>query len=231
MESEPDLMNDFVQKIQVRRRALLTTHERNLQSHFVLHSLNRFGLPLILQEKDRFPYKPEICQAFEDKVLGPISSGQAAEDFVPVVSQLLRRAPELVIKFKNMTKTLGHLSERRRRRLVIDQLSVPRSHPPHTSPGSSALEAFSIEESSDASLSEDEDEPGRGVQSSQNGHHENVQKLLVLPDIDIPPRLRKETPRQMAESCKLMEHQKVCLTWLVRQEEDKHKKGGLLAGM
>lgn len=194
MESEPDLMNDFVQKIQ-----------------------------------DRFPYKPEICQAFEDKVLGPISSGQAAEDFVPLVSHLLRRAPELVIKFKNMTKTLSHLSEHRRRRLVTDQPSVPRSHPPPISSGSSALKAFSIEESSDASLSEDEDEPGLGVQSSQNDHHENVQKLLVLPDIDVPPQLRKETPRQMAESCKLMEHQKVCLTWLVRQEEDKHKKGGLLA--
>lgn len=197
----------------------------------MLHSLNRFGLPLILQEKDRFPYKTEICQAFEDKVLGPISSGQAAEDFIPLVSHLLRRAPELVIKFKNMAKTLSRLSGHRRRRVVTDQLSVPRSHPPHISPGSSALEALSIQESSDASLSEDEGVPGLGVHSSQNDHHENVQKLLVLPDIDIPPRLRKQTPRQMADSCKLMEHQKVCLTWLVRQEEDKHKRGGLLAGM
>ncbi|ROW02910.1 hypothetical protein VSDG_01773 [Cytospora chrysosperma] len=128
-----------------------------------------------------------------------------------------------------MAKTLSRLSGHRRRRVVTDQLSVPRSHPPHISPGSSASEAFSIQESSDASLSEDEGVPGLGVQSSQNDHHENVQKLLVLPDIDIPPRLRKQTPRQMADSCKLMEHQKVCLTWLVRQEEDKHKKGGLLA--
>lgn len=191
-------------------------------------------------KKYRFPYKPEVCQAFEDKVLGPISSGQAAEDFIPFVSKLLKRAPELVLKFKNMTETLNHLSVHRQRCLAADRLLVPRSHPPHVSPGSSALEPFSVEDNSHPDLSEDNDvsNPSEddkfsclGVQSAQKDHHENLQKLLVLPDIDIPPHLRRETPRQMAASCRLMEHQKVCLTWLLRQEEDKYKQGGLLAGI
>ncbi|ROW15882.1 hypothetical protein VPNG_02557 [Cytospora leucostoma] len=65
------------------------------------------------------------------------------------------------------------------------------------------------------------------IRSAQMGHHEDVQKLLILPEIDIPRERRKQTPRGM--SCQLMEHQKVCLTWLLQQEEDKHKKGGLLA--
>ncbi|KUI52740.1 hypothetical protein VP1G_00051 [Cytospora mali] len=33
----------------------------------------------------------------------------------------------------------------------------------------------------------------------------------------------------MSGSCRLMEHQKVCLTWLSNQENDGHKKGGILA--
>ncbi|KAI8960796.1 SNF2 family N-terminal domain-containing protein [Daldinia sp. FL1419] len=54
-----------------------------------------------------------------------------------------------------------------------------------------------------------------------------IQNLLTMPEIDIPPEQRKGTPAAM--SCTLMEHQKVCLTWLVQQEEDVHKKGGILA--
>ncbi len=56
----------------------------------------------------------------------------------------------------------------------------------------------------------------------------DMQKLLTLPEIDIPPELRRQTPREMA--CTLMEHQKISLTWLIQQEQDSHKKGGLLAG-
>lgn len=34
----------------------------------------------------------------------------------------------------------------------------------------------------------------------------------------------------MQMSCTLMEHQKIGLTWLIEQEMDSKKKGGLLAG-
>ncbi|KAI0109821.1 SNF2 family N-terminal domain-containing protein [Daldinia grandis] len=54
-----------------------------------------------------------------------------------------------------------------------------------------------------------------------------IQNFLTMPEIDISPEQRKSTPASM--SCTLMEHQKVCLTWLIQQEEDVHKKGGILA--
>ncbi|KAI1660707.1 SNF2 family N-terminal domain-containing protein [Daldinia decipiens] len=54
-----------------------------------------------------------------------------------------------------------------------------------------------------------------------------IQNFLTMPEIDISPEQRKSTPASM--SCTLMEHQKVCLTWLIQQEEDIHKKGGILA--
>ena len=56
----------------------------------------------------------------------------------------------------------------------------------------------------------------------------DIENLLSLPKIDIPKDQRKQTSPAM--SCELLEHQKVCLTWLIRQEQDPHKKGGLLAG-
>lgn len=58
---------------------------------------------------------------------------------------------------------------------------------------------------------------------------DDIRKLLKMPEIEIPPEQRSNTPREM--SCKLMEHQKVALKWLKDQEKDRHKRGGLLAGM
>jgi hypothetical protein len=57
---------------------------------------------------------------------------------------------------------------------------------------------------------------------------EEIKKLVenIRPDEDLPPELRKGTPAQM--QCALLEHQKLGLTWLIRQEES-HNKGGILA--
>jgi SNF2-related domain len=57
---------------------------------------------------------------------------------------------------------------------------------------------------------------------------EEIKKLLenIRPDEDLPPELRKGTPEAMA--CVLLEHQKLGLTWLTRQEEG-NNKGGILA--
>ncbi|KAI1386073.1 uncharacterized protein F4822DRAFT_304802 [Hypoxylon trugodes] len=65
-------------------------------------------------------------------------------------------------------------------------------------------------------------EPERTEESKKQ-----MQRLLKLPEIDIPREQRKPTPAAM--SCMLMEHQRVALTWLMQQEEDDHKKGGILA--
>lgn len=67
------------------------------------------------------------------------------------------------------------------------------------------------------------------LQKAQVTERKHIRKLLVLPAIDIPREERRKTP--VAMSCTLMEHQKVCLTWLIEQEETRHKRGGLLAGM
>lgn len=57
---------------------------------------------------------------------------------------------------------------------------------------------------------------------------QDVQSLLAIPSIDIPPHERKQTPIQLQYP--LYEYQKVCLTWLVQQEEDDTKRGSILAG-
>lgn len=62
-----------------------------------------------------------------------------------------------------------------------------------------------------------------------DGRRDDVQNLLVLSEVDIPPNQRKHTPKQM--SCDLTEHQRIGLTWLLEQEKDRKKKGGLLAGL
>lgn len=61
-----------------------------------------------------------------------------------------------------------------------------------------------------------------------DGGQDDVQNLLVLSEVNIPPSQRKQTPKQM--SCDLTEHQRIGLTWLLEQEKDRNKKGGLLAG-
>ncbi|KAI1410249.1 hypothetical protein F5Y13DRAFT_202377 [Hypoxylon sp. FL1857] len=45
--------------------------------------------------------------------------------------------------------------------------------------------------------------------------------------IDIPPDKRASKPHAL--SCELLEHQKVGLTWLMQQEDDPNKRGGILA--
>jgi SNF2 family DNA or RNA helicase len=57
---------------------------------------------------------------------------------------------------------------------------------------------------------------------------EEIQKLVenIRPDEDLPPEFRKGTPEEM--SVVLLEHQKLGLSWLTRQEEG-NNKGGILA--
>lgn len=68
-----------------------------------------------------------------------------------------------------------------------------------------------------------------GMEARPNAMEEIQRLLQDLPDIDVPPEDRANTPVQM--SITLMEHQKVALKWLKDQENNRAKKGGLLAGM
>lgn len=66
-------------------------------------------------------------------------------------------------------------------------------------------------------------------QFQDDSGRDDVENLLVLSEVNIPPHQRKQTPKQM--SCALTEHQRIGLTWLLEQEKDQLKKGGLLAGL
>ncbi|POS79014.1 DNA repair protein RAD5 [Diaporthe helianthi] len=60
-----------------------------------------------------------------------------------------------------------------------------------------------------------------------DGPRDDVQNLVVLSEMNIPPSKRRHTPKQMA--CDLTEHQRIGLTFLLQQENDRNKKGCLLA--
>lgn len=64
--------------------------------------------------------------------------------------------------------------------------------------------------------------------NNREAAREDVRRFLSLPETEIPPEERMGTP--VAMNCRLMPHQMCGLTWMVRQEEDDDKRGGLLAG-
>jgi SNF2-related domain len=71
-------------------------------------------------------------------------------------------------------------------------------------------------------------DPHSYLYSDPTRNAEEIQALLknIRPDEDLPAELRKGTPAEMATT--LLEHQKLGLTWLTRQEEGSNK-GGILA--
>lgn len=81
-----------------------------------------------------------------------------------------------------------------------------------------------------AALQDGEDDEASHVLQNQQLHQtqEQTRALLELPEVDIPESQRSKTPRGL--SCELLPHQRVGLTWLIRQEEDANKKGSILAG-
>lgn len=183
-----------------------------------------------------------------------MDSHRSAEDALSHVSLLLRRAPELVRDYTKLTNVLNAQWFRDRHprptQLPLPPLPTPSQH--HRLPRQPKLDLYaddSLDDDTSASENDSTSDDGSDVDEDEKAHassqnagmlidlrkvhtaqeNADMQKLLLLPDIDIPPEERKKTPRAM--SCTLMEHQKVCLTWLIQQEQDSHKKGGLLAGM
>ena len=71
-------------------------------------------------------------------------------------------------------------------------------------------------------------DPHSYLYSDPTRNAEEIQALLknIRPDEDLPAELRKGTPPEMATT--LLEHQKLGLTWLTRQEEGSNR-GGILA--
>jgi hypothetical protein len=166
----------------------------------------------------------------------PISKGNNPEDYLEFVQFILPEAKELVKAFEDLAAEFGRSAVERQQKSTSSQspeidlrrssalFTTPRpdlGRPANTSPTNVV---------SSLAPRQNEVAPSSSTQDFQDdGHRDDVQNLLVLSEVNIPPRQRKQTPKQM--SCDLTEHQKIGLTWLLEQEKDRKKKGGLLAGM
>lgn len=73
-----------------------------------------------------------------------------------------------------------------------------------------------------------EDIPDDQQESLRNDVRDQTRALLLLPEVNIPEDERLPTPRAL--TCNLLPHQRVGLTWLIRQEQDPNKRGSILAG-
>lgn len=76
--------------------------------------------------------------------------------------------------------------------------------------------------------SDHEDMPEEQAEVPPDDARGQTNALLRLPEVNIPEDERLETPRGL--TCELLPHQRVGLTWLIRQEQDPNKRGSILAG-
>ncbi|KAI1101828.1 SNF2 family N-terminal domain-containing protein [Jackrogersella minutella] len=172
-----------------------------------------------LKIKDRFPGRPQLVQQF----LSMMESDTPTSDLLPEVATLFRTARELVQDFKG---SMDAIDENRTQQPQPDQalLALPSSstHPPDLN-GINGHLNYKIGDAG----SQYQQAISAHMRELELKERKAIQHLLSLPDIDIAPEQRKGTPNAM--SCTLMDHQKVCLTWLTEQEKDPNKRGGLLA--
>ena len=155
------------------------------------------------------------------------------------VQFILPEAKELVKDFEDLAAEFGRSAVERQQKSTSSQspeINLRRSPALFATPRPDLGRPANTSPANVASSSAPRQWPSNGVAPSSStqdfqddGHRDDVQNLLVLSEVNIPPRQRKQTPKQM--SCDLTEHQKIGLTWLLEQEKDRKKKGGLLAGM
>ncbi|OTA95466.1 hypothetical protein M434DRAFT_28790 [Hypoxylon sp. CO27-5] len=176
---------------------------------------------IIIKARDRYPGRPEKAKQF----LAMMNSATPTREILPFVVDLFGTAPELAQDFQTSMRE-------------IDEWRFPQPQPlPQPHQHLSNLPS---------STTRRPDLPGGGhngdyvvhdvmrndntfpqPQISSQPQRQDLQKALKLPEIEFSPDQRKNTPAAM--SCKLLEHQKVGLTWLIKQEEDRTKMGGILA--
>lgn len=107
-----------------------------------------------------------------------------------------------------------------------------------TSPVSAGLSISLLSEENNAHMNSSTKVRNEGSGDNMNSHtndgnagqdsQQNIQSLLAVPSVDIPPHRRVQSPAQL--KFPLYEYQKVCLTWLIQQEQDEGKMGSILAG-
>lgn len=176
-------------------------------------------------------------------VLNPIERGSDPEERLEFVRDFLHRAPELVKDYEDIVRTFGRNAVQRRQQLDSNQPQQLAFRPASNAnanananagnanaiiPASTSLSPFLVAPAQQQ-LSSTEVGHSSGTQEFQDdSSRDDIQNLLALSEVNIPPHQRKQTPQQML--CALTEHQKIGLTWLLEQEKDRQKKGGLLAG-
>ncbi|KAK7999055.1 hypothetical protein PG991_014730 [Apiospora marii] len=104
-----------------------------------------------------------------------------------------------------------------------ETLGAARSPPSHIA---NAIATFSSIGRPDDDIPWESFLGSQAPQQSQANVRANLENLLSVNEHEIAPADRLETPLQM--SCELMPHQRVGLTWLVKQEKS-NRKGALLA--
>ncbi|KAG8163719.1 hypothetical protein KVR01_007016 [Diaporthe batatas] len=182
------------------------------------------------------------------QVLNPVASGKNPRDHLDFVRLILRDAKELVQDYEFIATRFGRSKEENQQHPASSQdpeINVRRSSalfaPQGTGSGSAVKGSpaisrttpsgfFSSPTSSPApqSLVQNVGFPSSRTQVFQDdGPRDDYQNLVVPSEVNIPPRLRRQSPKQMA--CILTEHQRIGLTYLLQQEKDPRKKGCLLA--
>ncbi|KAI1142039.1 hypothetical protein F5Y05DRAFT_213007 [Hypoxylon sp. FL0543] len=229
-----ELIQYYERKRQERERAASLRKQKQLlqQSQGRVKQEKIFGGQLLSglfnKIRRRFPGRPEKAERF----LAIMGSGTPTRDLLPDVADLLRTAPELVQDFQTSMSDIDATRfpqpqpepEPEPEPQPETQPRRPRSSPiaPQRNPrGRGDL----VNDGASSSVG-----GGRALprpQASAESQNQHLQKFLKLPEIEIPRDKRMSKPPGM--SCELLEHQKVGLTWLVQQEEDQHKKGGILA--
>jgi hypothetical protein len=181
--------------------------------------------------------------------LNPISCGKNPENYLDLVKMLLPRASELVKDFEDIATNCGMGKE-----WEGHQQSTPSQNPDINLRRSLAFSATPTSNYANATGTSVADpniipsvfassfpnppsaHPPNGgaplnntLDFQDDGRQDDVENLLNPSEVNIAPHRRKKTPKQML--CALTEHQRIGLTWLLEQENDRKKKGGLLAGM
>ncbi|OTB00375.1 hypothetical protein M426DRAFT_26607 [Hypoxylon sp. CI-4A] len=194
--------------------------------------------------KDRFPGRTELGDQFITLMM---KSESPAHDLLPMVSNALRRAPELIQEYEQSMEALNE--DRSQQRELLPPQSQPKlkhepqsqsqsqsQPPPHLHhqipirPHTTTQQPIPLGDNNNDEMNNGLAQPKNGQahsHESDSNHHQEIRQLLKMPAIKLRPEQRRNTPVAMA--CKLMEHQKVCLTWLMDQEEFPEKRGGILA--
>jgi hypothetical protein len=162
---------------------------------------------------DRFP---ELAQAFR----GSRSKPDSSLSHQPMMTE--DELARLIYSYTN-AQLMPNIPDNKRQNSGQPSWSDPNSalamYPPSLNAAASAQRSHVLDQATTSQSSSD---------ARDGPPNQDVSALIdsIHADVTVPPHLREKTPPQM--SSELMEHQKIGLGWLKRQEESSFR-GGILA--